>query len=409
MAEEVKQTELRDYIKENVDLIDYISSFYDVNFKIGNSYSEAICPFPDHSEDTPSFKIKNGTQSYRCHGQCGESGDIFSFVMKMEGVDFPQALEIVADNMGINVVKRLKKLPDRQAKYFDGVLTHNKRYRKNLIDSQEGMEYLTNKRKISEETIKDFYLGLTDKEEYKYTENLRNKIDYSITFPIFLNSPKKEIVANAYKPLNDDQEFKYINDGSNYIKKASGGYDFVKSEMLYGYPQSYKYIKSKKKVYLVEGYFDVIAMHEAGIKNTLGVMCANISDMQAMAIKKLCNHVVLMLDNDSAGYLGKIKAIEKFLEYGFEVEVFESKELKDADDICKKNLFIQKNVEDYIENRTYDAVSYYTNEVILKYESEVIKAQKEAYTKCADIINKLQDNNEKCFYLSKIKKKLDIK
>lgn len=408
MAEEVKQTELKDHIKDNVDLLDYINTFYPhINFKSGATH-KAVCPLPGHSENTGSFSIKDGANTFKCFG-CGESGDVITFVMKMEGVDFINALEIISDNMGYNVVKQLKKLPQNQIKYFDALLEHNKRYRKNLRESKGAFEYLTNKRQISEETIKDFYLGFTDTKEYEWRDALNGKINECITFPIFLNSSKKEIIANAYKPLNDDKEFKYINDGSEYIKRASGGYEFCKSEILFGYPQAYKSIRAHKKVYIVEGYFDVIAMHDADIKNTVGVMCANISDMQIVALKKLCNHVVLMLDNDSAGYKGKISAVEKFLSYGFNVEVFESKEIKDADDICKKMLFIKDNVLNYIEERSYDAITYYINESMLKYETAILKAQRKAYLECCNIISHIEDNVEKSLYMAKIRKKLDIK
>lgn len=409
MSENVMMTELKDYIKSNVDLMDYINTFYPyIQFSGKGSTSKAICPLPTHSEKTGSFSIKKGEQNFKCYG-CGESGDVISFVEKMEGVEFLEALDIISENMGYNVIKKTSTLPAKQKKFFNKLVEHNKRYRANLSNSEEAMEYLTKVRRISKETIDDFKLGLTDKEEDKLRENLKGRINNAITFPLFFNSPNKEVVANAYKPLDENSNPKYINDGAGFIKKASNGFDFVKSDLLYGYPQAFKYIRGLKEVNIVEGYFDVIAMHEADIKNTVGIMCATISDAQILALKRICNKVNIMFDNDIAGNKGKKEAILKFLENGFEVNVFESKELKDADDICKKHLFIKEEVLNYIEERTYDAVTYYINESMLQYETSILKAQEKAYKESIYILSKLQDDVYKSFHLSRLKKRLDLK
>lgn len=400
MSEQVKQDELRDYIKDNVDLMDYIETFYPHVRFTGNNTLKAVCPLPGHSENTGSFLIKDGEQTFKCFG-CGIGGDIFTFVQEMEGVDFLEAMNLIADNMGYEVKSNNSTLNSSQKKYLDTIKTYNIRYRKNLKDNEEALEYLTEKRQISLETINNFLLGLTNSDEHNYRENLKGLINNSITFPLCLNTPKRQVVANAYKSLDGKKEPKYINDTAKDM--------FVKSELLYGYPQAYKHMRATKCAYIVEGYFDVIAMHEAGLKNTVGAMCASISDKQIETIKRLCNKVIIMLDNDPAGNKGKLDAIPRFLEHGLEVEVFESKEYKDPDDICKKFLFIKESVEEYINDRTYNAIVFTINENISKYETLLMKAQMDTYKSAMKVISKIQDEAEKQFQICRLKKRLDMK
>lgn len=318
---DVKQAAI--YIKNNVNLLDYMRVYCGMDFKkVGGSY-KACCPIGNHDNKTPSFSVPEGENFFNCFG-CGAKGNIISFVEQYCNCSNEDAIKKICSDVGITV-NDIRKA-SRQQSFDEGKLKQTIEYGSILIKkNKKALEYLLETRKLSKEVIKDFLLGATEDD---------GKNDYSnrIVFPFQANN-SNSIVAFGYGYIGDSSNYqtKYINDSNNEY--------FTKSNILYGYNQALKYIKECKVVNIVEGYFDVLSMHQAGIRNTVGVVCASISDEQVNVIKRLNCSVNVILDNDNAGDIGTRRSINKFVENNIKVNVIFSYEFNDADELCKKYKF----------------------------------------------------------------------
>lgn len=380
------------YIKDNINIYEYITRFYNIEFKKSGSSYKALCPLGNHDHNTPSFSIPEGENYFNCFG-CNQGGSLIKFVELYENVDNEDAIKLICDNIGIDLNN---KLPEAHKRKVDSNNSRMIKYVKNLVsENKEALEYITNKRHLSLDIIKEFKLGATL--ENKDMPHLSNRI----VFPLEHNGLKNTVLAFTYGYINDASNYnaKYINDKTNNV--------FTKSEMFYGYNQAFMHIKASKRVYIVEGYFDVLSMHQAGIKNTMGIMCASISDKHIEMLKKLNCEVVLFTDTDKAGDECKLNSISKLIGENIKVKVIDTKDFKDPDELCNKYKFVTNDILKFINRNTKDSVLYYLKNDIDELQNTILDMKSKILNKANSLLSSM-DETERDLYKEYISRLLSI-
>lgn len=395
-------------LKMHAPLIPYVQKHYAKVLPIEKTSTNSVftrCPW--HGENTASLALfANG--SYKCFGiGCGEHGDIITLVQKLENVSFQEACKMIGDNVGYEVILEPPN-PVHEA-YKDKMDNHTRRYWCNLQQSGEAMKYLICERGINKEMIDLFRLGLTDSEEFKYRTDMGG-ISHKLTFPILEHKKKPKCVGIAYRGFTNEQP-KYINDAS---QDGREGQDpslvgvFIKGNMLYGYPMAIDSIRRNNFVYVVEGYFDVIALHQSGITNTVGSMGTALTANQIQQIAKATNNVVLFLDNDNAGTNAMMRSLKDLYSAGLNVAVCQVPGDKDPADLCKRHDFTFDVILDLIRKNTRPAIELAIDMAVAKYETTVINERTKALKTAMPIIDSVQDTHVRNMYQSMLNKRLDI-
>ncbi len=312
-----------DEIKQRLDIVQVISGYLPGLKKSGRNF-KAVCPF--HSEKTPSFFVFPDRQSWHCFGACGTGGDVFAFVMRQEGVDFKDALTILAGKAGVPLVQprieegqseagRLRQINDAAAGYFHHLLFHS-------AGGQRARDYLQ-KRGVWEQTARRFQLGYSldswdslrlelmkrgyhEKElvaagllVQKEPEGSYDRFRQRLMFPI--RDASGRVIGFGARAL-DDSEPKYLNSPQTLI--------FDKSSTLYGIDFAREPIRKQNVAVVVEGYMDVIVAHQHGFANVVASLGTALTEKHVGIVKKLTNHLVLALDADAAGKMATLRGIQ---------------------------------------------------------------------------------------------------
>lgn len=393
-------------LKLQAPLIPYVQQHYASIMPIEKTSTNCVftkCPW--HQENTASLALfNNGT--YKCFG-CGESGDIITLVQKIENMGFQDACKLIGDNVGYEIVLEPPN-PCHEA-YKDSLDGHTRRYWTNLQHDGEALKYLMLQRGLTKETIDYFRLGLTDSEEFKYRTDIGN-ISHRLVFPILEHKRKPKCVGMAYRGFTDEQP-KYINDPN---LDGREGQDmnlagvFIKGNLLYGYPMAIDHIRKANFAYLVEGYMDVISMHQAGIKNTVGSMGTSLTLKQIQQLRKATSNLVLLMDNDNAGKSSMLKTLPALFAAGFNVAICNIQGVKDPADLCVKHQFDGSAIASVLRSWTKPAIEIAINECVSAYETLVLNERTKALQKIAPIINSVEDEAVRNMYKSLLHKRLDI-
>jgi DNA primase len=327
--------QISEKIKENLKIEDVLSSYINIK-KAGKNYT-ALCPF--HAEDTPSFYIFPETQTYHCFG-CSAHGDVINFIKEYENLNFIEALKKAASMAGVKLDLDIKSKPkeiELNEEYLK--ITHENLL--NLKRDHKVWKFL-NKREINESTIKEFELGFSSGQEVE--KSLEDSlIDRKIAIENGLMSNNKEffynrliipiknsngsVVGFAGRAIDEDTKPKYVNTKENKY--------FKKSKIMYLFDKSKKYIQENDMAIITEGFFDAIAMHNSGYKNTVAVLGSNLTKDHAFELMKKTNKVITMFDMDSAGEKATLSAIETLFSRNFQIAVA-NYDAKDPDELIKK-------------------------------------------------------------------------
>ncbi len=321
----VEQVSVVDEIKARLDIVDVVGETVALR-KSGRSYT-GFCPFHSNTR-TPSFVVFPDTQTWRCFGACADGGDIFSFVMKREGLDFKEALQFLAQRAGVQLQPsthsaeqteqrdKLHELLAAASAYFHHLLTTSPAGAKTR-------EYLAS-RELTSETIATFQLGYALDEwealkshflERGYTaEELLaaglivarddgtpgyDRFRHRLMIPI--RDPKGRVIGFGARALSTDQIPKYLNSPQTTL--------FDKSATLYGLDLARKHIRDTSQVVIVEGYMDVIQAHQRGARNVVAQMGTALTEAQLKFITPLANRIVLALDADTAGNSATVRSL----------------------------------------------------------------------------------------------------
>jgi DNA primase len=322
-----------DEIKNRIDIVDLISETVQLR-RSGKNYT-GFCPFHSNTR-TPAFVVFPETGTWRCFGQCNEGGDIFGFVMKKEGWDFSEALSVLAEKAGVE----LKPLtPGEQEAIEEHENLRNLLedavtfFRHNLMHSPAGkpvLEYLHNKRGLKDETIEAFGLGyapntwdagleyftskgydqadliacglVTEREAKSDSEaaSIYDRFRNRIMFPI--RDERGRMTGFGARIVNPTDVPKFLNSPQTVL--------FDKSHILYGLDRAMKEIRSQDQSVIVEGYLDVIALHQEGFKNAVSPMGTALSEFHLRLLKRYSKRIVLALDPDAAGDQATMRGLE---------------------------------------------------------------------------------------------------
>jgi DNA primase len=347
-------------VKQRLDIVEFISEYVTLQ-KAGRNF-KGLCPF--HTEKHASFFVFPEQQSWHCFGACGTGGDIFSFIMRKEGIDFGQALRILAQRGGVTLGageapsraesekrERLFQINEAAAEYYCHVLSATK-------TGATARGYLT-KRKVTPETIREFRLGFSpdawdtiknyllgkgytdkelveagliiEKEEGGSYDRFRNRL----MFPIC--DIQSRVTGFGARVL-DDSLPKYINSPQTPV--------FDKSNSLYGVDKAKSTIRKKDLVIIVEGYMDVLAAHQHDWQNVVGSMGTSLTERQVEGIKRLTNKITLALDADLAGEEATLRGRTILASSNAEAKVILLPPDKDPDEvIIEDHALWQKLVE----------------------------------------------------------------
>jgi DNA primase len=313
-------------VRDAVDMIELVSARTELR-RAGPSNYEGLCPF--HEERTPSFGIDPGQKVYYCFG-CQAAGDVFTFVQETEGVEFKAALELLADRCGIELEREQEDPKEaerrqRRERLLELLARTTAYYERCLWESQEARaarEYLEG-RGLGEEILREFHVGyspsawdrvllasrrggFTEQELYetglaqRSQENrqLYDRFRSRIMFP--LADVRGRVLGFGARAMRDEQKPKYLNTSDNDV--------YHKGHHLYGAGLARIHATRAGEAILCEGYTDVIALHQAGLRNTVGLMGTALTAEQVRELARMSQTVLLALDADSAGQEAMLKA-----------------------------------------------------------------------------------------------------
>lgn len=339
--------EIIEEVRSRNDIVDVISTYVKLQKK-GSSYF-GLCPF--HNEKSPSFSVSRQKQMYYCFG-CGAGGNVFTFLMEYENYTFVEALKYLADRAGVELPeeeysREAKERADTRAILLEINKAAAQYYYIQLKSSRGavGLEYFK-KRKLSDETIKAFGLGYSNKysdDLYRYLKSKGYKDDMiakaglisidekngvydkfwnRVMFPIMdVNS---RVIGFGGRVLGDGEP-KYLNSPETML--------FDKSRNLYGL--NYARTSRKKYMMLCEGYMDVISMHQAGYTNAVASLGTALTEQHAALLKRYTDQVILTYDSDGAGVKAALRAIPILKRAGISTKVLNMRPYKDPDEFMK--------------------------------------------------------------------------
>ncbi len=352
-----------------------------------------LCPF--HDEKTPSFMVSPAKGIYKCFG-CGKGGNAINFVMEIEQISYYEALKQVADKYHVHIEE--KELSPEEKKQFsdrDSMMVLNdftaKYFATQLMKSAEGravgLSYFK-QRGFSDQIIEKFQLGFAPvgkdvfvrealakgyREEYLSKTGLATiKPDYKrdrfagrVMFPIHGQSGK--VVAFAGRTLvTDKKTAKYINSPESEV--------YHKSNVLYGIYLAKKEIQRKDNCFLVEGYTDVMSLHQSGIENVVASSGTSLTQGQIRLIQRFTENVTVIYDGDNAGIKASLRGIDLILEQGLNVRVLLLPDGEDPDSFAKS--MGASELMDYITAHTTDFIHFKTNLLMEGTENDPIKKVK---------------------------------
>ena len=396
-------------IKSRLNIIDVIQNYIKLQ-KAGANF-KANCPF--HNEKTPSFFVSPARQSWHCFG-CSRGGDMFSFVMEVEGVDFLESLKILADKAGVEVEKIDKKQQNERLRLLQLMDESVRFYESELRKAADVVAYLK-KRGMKGETAKSFNVGFAPAGWRNLYDYLKNKgySDYEtekagmavksakaqagyydrfrsrIMFPI-LNSSGQTVgfSGRIFGEEGTDSGGKYINSPQTIL------YD--KSKILYGFDKAKNEIRKKDACVIVEGQMDAVMSHQAGVVNAVAVSGTALTVEHLRLIKRLTEKIIMAFDKDEAGARASSKGIDMALAEGFEVKIAVSPSGKDPADA------VLDSPESWVK-----AVGEAKN--VIEFYLELFDERKDIERKILPYIAVLQSEMEKAGWVKKISEKLKIK
>ena len=407
--------ELIDEIRNNNDIVDVISQ-YVVLKRSGRNFF-GLCPF--HKEKSPSFSVSPDKQIFHCFG-CGEGGNVLHFISKIENVNFPEAIEFLADRVGMELPKSDFEKDNKQALLKSKVYEINKIaaefYHENLYkpNAKPAQEYVK-KRKLDNNTLKTFLIGysanfdelyklLKDKgftEEEILISGLVNKNDKGqfidrfrkrLMFPI--QDVRGRVIAFGGRVL-DDSKPKYINSSENIV--------YSKGRHLYGLNVAKKY--DNKKIIVVEGYMDAVSLHQRGIQNAVASLGTAMTEAQGRLLRRSSEKIIIGYDSDGAGQAATLRGLEILQNLGCDVRVLQIEGAKDPDEFVVKYgpERFEKQVEKAISLVEYK-VKILVQNLNLQNANDKIKFLKEV----AKVLVKINNNIEQEVYVDQISKEYQV-
>ncbi|HZI95806.1 MAG TPA: DNA primase [Candidatus Paceibacterota bacterium] len=410
-------------IKNKLDIVEVIGQYVKLQ-KAGANY-RGLCPF--HKEKTPSFFVSPSRQIWHCFG-CSLGGDIFSFIIKIENIEFKEALKILAQKAGVDLVYENPQVRSQKQRIIDVNKEAAGFFEQNLWKEKAVIDYLL-KRGLKEETIKEFHLGWASdewnelsnflvKKGFKSNEilasglaipkntDIYDRFRSRIMFPI--EDSSNNIVAftgrifqgtASLKTIRDIEKIgKYINSPQTLI--------FDKSKILYGLSKSKNYLRSEENTLLVEGQMDFLAAWQSGIKNMVATSGTALTPYQLKILKRYNDTLVLGFDMDEAGEKAAERGIELALSKEFNVKILRLSEGKDLADFLmdKEN---KVNIKDLVK-KAEAIMDFYFARAQNEGDKTNIDGKKAIASYFLPKIKKLNNVLDRSFWINKLSRFINI-
>lgn len=407
--------EVIEEVRQANDIVDVISQYMHLK-RSGRNYF-GLCPF--HNEKSPSFSVSPDKQIFHCFG-CGKGGNVYTFVSAIEGISFFEAIQLLAERANIQL-PTLENNRDAQKEILkDKVYKVNEfateYYHQNLYNPQSkiGQEYVK-KRQLSNETLKAYRIGFSGKfdelyqelkkqgfeereilesglvnknERGQYIDRYRNRL----MFPIC--DVRGRVIAFGGRVL-DDSKPKYINSPENLV--------YSKGRHLFGLNVAKK--KNTKKLLIVEGYMDVISLHQRGITNVVAPLGTALTEQQGWLLRKNTEQIILSFDSDDAGLKAKTRAIEILENMGCDIRILNIEGAKDPDEYILK--FGTARFNNLVE-KALSVIEFKVKLLKKDLNLENIKDKIKFLNEIAKLIAKVDNTIEREIYIEKIAKEYDI-
>lgn len=403
-----------DEIRDRADIVDLIGEYVDLK-RSGSNYM-GLCPF--HSEKTPSFSVSPSKSIFKCFG-CGVGGDVITFIMKRENLNFPEAVEFLAEKYNVRLSEykdENKEARDKRNRLYDINREAAMHFLNNLLSSQKAQKYLRD-RGLSDKTIRAYGLGYS-KDSWTDLYDHLTKLGYKEEELLNLNLISKSKNGNYIDRFRDRVMFPIINRNNKVIAFGARGFGDAKPKYLNSRetPIFHKGSNlfnmniisresSRQRIILVEGYMDVISLYNSGINYSVASLGTSLTEDQAAIIKKMAKDIYICYDSDKAGINATSRAIDIFLSKSCKPKIIELEGGLDPDD------FIKKYGMEGFENKIKSAISYIDFKIKILRENfnlEEAEGLSNFTLESAKILSSIKNPIERDIFVKEFSKKYNI-
>lgn len=408
-------------IRQTCSIVDVVSDYISLK-KIGVNH-RGLCPF--HNEKTPSFFVNEDKKFFHCFG-CGAKGDVFTFLMKYENLSFQEAARFLAKRAGIYLPEKplspqqKKRLSEREeyssineaaARFYNNLLSKDKR-------GEKARNYLK-ERGISLETIQEYHLGfapeswdtlvkhfrssnislsgaqeiglIISKGNAQYYDRFRNRI----IFPIL--NVSSHIVGFGGRII-DEGEPKYLNSPESVM--------YSKRHNLYGLHAASQYIQKENKVIIVEGYLDLLTLHQAGIKNAVAALGTALTEQQIQILNRYTSNIITVFDSDPSGEKAMIRSLEPFLKSALSPRLILLPQGDDPDSFVRQHG--QKAFRVMVDEAGL-LLDFVIEKIIQKYQIATPRGKINACDEIVPLLKNISDKMERDLYVQKVSQRIGVK
>jgi len=407
-------------IRDRSSILEVISDY--VNLKKAGKNYKGLCPF--HSEKTPSFMVNEEKQIFHCFG-CGEGGDVFTFLMKVGHFSFPQVVEELAKRSGVKLPSKEISLAQKKemarkellfqinqiaSEYFHDLLTRSR-------EGEEGRRYLS-QRGISKETIEEHRLGYSLDRWDGLVQHLREeRLPLDMAGELGLILPKKkEGWYDAFRkrllfPIFD-LHHRVLGFGGRVIKEGQPKYInspessiYHKGEVLYGLHVAKRYVSEKDCVIIAEGYFDLLTLHQYGIKHSVATLGTALTTQHIRTLKRYTKNLIAVFDADQAGIQATLRSLPLFLEEEVMGKTIALPRGEDPDE------FLRKGKLEEFEKRAAEAIpllDFFLERLMETHDVKSIEGKVKIAEEGIALFGKIPDRIRRDFYIKALAERLDL-
>jgi DNA primase len=414
-------------IRDRSSILEVVSDY--VTLKKAGKNHRGLCPF--HSEKTPSFMVNEEKQIFHCFG-CGEGGDVFTFLMKVGHFSFPQAMEELAKRYGVKLPSRelsttqKKEMAKREAlfqinqiasEYFHDLLTKRR-------EGEEGRRYLS-QRGISQEVIAEHRLGYsTDRWDGLVRYLQEKKVSLEMAWELGLVFPKKKVGDSTLRegwydafrgrilfPIFDLHQ-RIVGFGGRVIREGQPKYlnspessIYHKGEILYGLHVAKRYAAEKDCVMIVEGYFDLLTLHQYGLKHSVATLGTALTTQHIRTLKRYTKNLITLFDADQAGIQATLRSLPLFLEEEVVGKTIALPRGEDPDGFLRKG-----NLEDFGKRveQALPLIDFFFERLMKTTDLKSVDGKVKVAKEGVALLAKIPDKIRRDFYVKALAERLDI-
>jgi DNA primase len=414
-------------IRDRSSILEVVSDY--ITLKKAGKNHRGLCPF--HSEKTPSFMVNEEKQIFHCFG-CGEGGDAFTFLMKVGHFSFPQAVEELAKRYGVKLPSRelsttqKKEMARREAlfqinqiasEYFHDLLTKRR-------EGEEGRRYLS-QRGISQEVIAEHRLGYsTDRWDGLVRYLQEKKVSLEMAWELGLIFPKKKVGDSTLRegwydafrgrilfPIFDLHQ-RIVGFGGRVIREGQPKYlnspessIYHKGEILYGLHVAKRYATEKDCVIIVEGYFDLLTLHQYGLKHSVATLGTALTTQHIRTLKRYTKNLITLFDADQAGIQATLRSLPLFLEEEVVGKTIALPKGEDPDGFLRKG-----NLEDFGKRmeQALPLIDFFFERLMKTTDLKSVDGKVKVAKEGVALLAKIPDKIRRDFYVKAVAERLDI-